>query len=220
MYQGWSAPLHGAFSPILSGFRAMRGGAARSNLQRFAQFNPTELRRRDTARHMQPPHRTLSTSRQRQRLALWALAVLQWIAAVLFAGTQITPRHLTQRGPRISLEYLTRMVIKLIVIRAGELARRRRGRLRFWKHGRDLRRAHLIRSLLGSRLRRALKHKDLATRLARLIAVLRQLDAYAQVLARRFKHRLTRLWPIAPSPTPTEPIRAAPMLQPALADSS
>jgi hypothetical protein len=215
----WSAPLRGAsFAPFFHVFGAMRGGAARSRLQHSREFRPTEFKRRDTVRHMQSPHRLLTTSHQRRRLALWALAVLQWIVAVLFAGTPVAPRHIVQRGPRISLEGLTRTVIKLLVIRAGELGRRRRGRLRFWRYGRDLRRPHFIRSLLGANLRRTLRHKDLATRIARLIAVLRDLDAYAQRLARRFK--LTRLWPTTSAPTPAKGLRAASPLQAAPANTS
>jgi hypothetical protein len=169
--------------------------------------------------HSRRPH--LTTSHKRRRLALWTLTVLQWIAAVLFAGKQITLRQLAQRWPRISLERLTRTVIKLIIVRAGELARRRPPkRLRFWNRGRDLRRDHIVRSLLGSSLRRALKHKDLATRIARLIGVLRNLDAYAQRLALRFKRGLTRLWAIPPAPTRGTRLPGPPAPSPAFANTS
>jgi hypothetical protein len=167
---------------------------------------------------MQSQPRFLTTSHRRQRLALWALAMLSWIAAVLFAGKQLTARQLRQRHRRLSLDGLVRLITQLIIVRAAELGRwRRHGRLRFWLHGRDLKRRHYIRSLIGSRLRRALNHKDLAARLRRLIHVLRHLDAFARQLSRR---RLTRLWSIAPAPTPAATIFGAPAPSPAAADSS
>jgi len=167
---------------------------------------------------MQLQPRLLTTSHRRQRLVLWALAMLSWIAAVLFAGKHLTARQLRQRHRRVSIDGLARLITQLIIVRAGELGRwRRHGRLRFWRRGCDLRRRHYIRSLLGSRLRRALNHKNLAARLAQLIHVLRHLDVFARQLSRR---RLTRLWSIAPAPTPAAPIFGAPAPAPALSDSS
>jgi hypothetical protein len=168
---------------------------------------------------MKSPRRFLTTPHQRQRLALWALAMLSWIAAVLFAGKEITHRQLRQRY-RVSVESLTRMVIHLILLRARELSGLRPRKLRFWKHGRDLRTRHLIRSVVGSKLRRALKHKDPAMRIARLIGALHNLDAYAQHLAQRFRRRLTRLWAIVPAPTFAALLLGPPAPPPAVADSS
>jgi hypothetical protein len=157
------------------------------------------------------------TRHRRQRLVLWALAMLVWIASV-FAGKPITSRQAHQRGD-ISLDGLTRMVMQLAVIRAGELARTRRRRPTFFKRGRDLRRRHLLRSVIGSRLRRKLKHKDIATRIAILIAVLRDLDSIARPLAQRMRRRLTRLWAVTAKPLPAD-IIGSPAYPPALADSS
>ena len=169
---------------------------------------------------MQSPHRFLTTPHRRRRLALWALAMLAWITAVLFADKPITTRRLRQRGERMSLKHLTRLTIDLIIVRAAELARRRHGKHRFWKRGRDLRRPHLKRSLVGSRLRRLLKRGGLGARIARLTGVLRNLERYAQQLAKRFRHRLTRLFAIIATPTPAPLAPVAPPLAPALADSS
>ena len=167
---------------------------------------------------MQSPHRFLTTPHQRRRLVLWTLTVLAWIAAVL-SGRHITARQARQRGD-ILLARLTRTTIWLLIMRAAELAPRRLSKRRFWKHGRDLRRAHLIRSVVGSRLRRVLRARDAPTRIARLMGVLRGLDRYARDLAKRFRHRLTRLYAIVAAPMPAAAIPAMPVLGPAIADSS
>jgi hypothetical protein len=144
--------------------------------------------------------------------------MLTWIAAALFAGGHISHRQLRQRHRRVSLDGLTRMVINLMIIRAAELGNWRRSkRLRFFKHGRDLKRRHYIRSLLGSRLRRVLRHKDVTTRIATLIAVLRTLDTFARQLSRR---RITRLWAIKTAPAPADPIFGAPASSLSFSDSS
>ena len=148
---------------------------------------------------MKSPRRFLTTTHQRQRLVLWALAMLSWIAAVLFAGKEITHRQLRQRYKRVSLESLTRMTIHLIVIRATELGRWPRRKPRFWSRGCDLRVRHLMRSLVGSKLRRALKSKQPEERIEALKYVLHHLDVFARYVARR---RLTRLRPIKPTPAP------------------
>lgn len=134
--------------------------------------------------------------------------MLSWIAAVVFADKDVTARQLRQRHTRLNLDALTRMTIHLIILRAGDLAPRRRPhKFRFWKHGRDLRRRHFMRSFIGSRLRRAFRHRDLATRIATLIAALRNLDAYTHLVQRR----ITRLWGIAPTPDSAQALLRAPV---------
>lgn len=171
-------------------------------------------------RPMQTPHRFLTTSHQRRRLALWALAMLSWLAAVLFAGTAITRRQLKQRLPRVSMARLRRLTLQLLMIRAHELAQMRTRKLLFWRFGRDRRRRHIFRSLLGSKVRRLLAHRDRAARIHALIGMLRNLDAHARKLAARMRRRLTRLWAIAPAPAPTPLFYSTPARAPAFADSS
>jgi hypothetical protein len=164
---------------------------------------------------MQTPTRFLTSSHQRRRLALWAAAMLMWIGALLFAAPQVSARQFAQRHRRLSLDGLTRLVINLMLVRAGELARRRvPRRFRFHARGRDLKRRHYMRSLVGSRLRRVLKPKNIAARIANLIAVLRDLDSYARQLGQR---RPTRLWPIALTPETAALVLAAPAASPACA---
>jgi hypothetical protein len=151
--------------------------------------------------------RFLTTSHQRQRLVLWALTMLGWIAAVL-SGRHTHARHMRQRGD-VSLDYLTRLTINLLIVRAAELkGRRPSGRCIYVKRGRDLRRRHLIRSLLGARLRRVLTYKGGAsTRIQNLIQVLRRLDQHARLL---FRRPLTRLFPRTPTP---KSVTARPLLR-------
>jgi hypothetical protein len=162
------------------------------------------------------PSRPLPTQHRIQRLALWTLALLQWIAATLSRNHKPNPRHRAQRGA-ISLTFLKRNVIALIIFRAL----RRIGPTRsvpHWRHGRDLHRPHFMRSLLGARLRRALNHKHAATHIAQLITILTNLDAYAARLAFRLRH-LRRLWRLMPPIAPATMLRPA-SLAPALTDSS
>jgi hypothetical protein len=140
-------------------------------------------------------YRPFLTQHRIQRLALWGLATLSWMAAVLF-GDRLIAFHQLRRFDDTTLLGVKRMVVALLIERALNMLHRRRNRrrARLWRHGLDLRPRHWIRSLLGSKLRRALNHRDPATHMAQLIAVLRNLDAYAARLARRMRLGLRRLW--------------------------
>jgi hypothetical protein len=166
-------------------------------------------------------HRPILTQHRVQRLALWTLALLQWIAAMLFSDRAVTIRHIQQRADLISLPWLTSVVSKLLIVRAGQLAHlRRRKRIVYWRHGRDLHRPHILRSVLGSRLRRALKHRDIRAWIANLVSVLRNLDVYAAPLARRLRRGLTRLWRIISPIAPTVALCGASASPPVFSDSS
>jgi hypothetical protein len=162
-------------------------------------------------------YRPILKQHRRQRLVLWALTMLHWIAAML-AGCKVSPRHIAQRGD-ISLAWLTRLVTDLLFIHATHVGRLRRRGAPYWRHGRDLRRRHFRRSVLGAKLRRALRHKDLVTHIARLVDVLRNLDAYATQLFRNFRRR-RRLWSTTPPIAPAETLLGAPAPPPAFSDSS
>jgi hypothetical protein len=166
-------------------------------------------------------YRPIRTQHRVQRHVLWALAMLRWLAAVLFTECPLSFRHL-RRFEETNLLGLERLVGNLVIARALRLVGRppRRGRLHYWRHGRDLHRRHFRRSLLGARLRRALRHKDIATQIAQLIAVLRNLDDYAAQLAHRLRHKLRRLWRVMAPIAQAAPLLCAPAPAPALADSS
>lgn len=121
----------------------------------------------------------------------------------------------------MSLEGLKRMVLKLILVRAHELARRRTPqRFHLFRHGRALKRRHIMRSVIGSRLRRMLKRTKAEERITVLIDVLRNLDHYAALLAKRLKRRLTRLFAIIATPLPAWPLFGGPASSPACTDTS
>jgi hypothetical protein len=215
--EGVCAALQGEFSfgPLATIYPTLFH-AKYLKTRRFEKTYPTPAGQRDNARmHIQKRH---LTRHRRQRYVLWALAMLAWIASV-FAGRRITSRQAHQRGD-ISLQGLTRMVMELVVIRAGELTRIRRRSLAFFKRGRDLRRGHLLRSVVGSRLRRTLKRRDIAAHIANLIAVLRDLDAFARPVAQRLRRGLTRLFPITRIAPSFDTMLRPPAPTPALTDSS
>jgi hypothetical protein len=118
------------------------------------------------------------------------------------------------------LDDLRRMVLQLIVIRAGELVRTRARNVTLFQRGRSVCRRHFLRSVIGSRLRRRLQHKNPAARVAILIGVLRDLDSFARPLAQRVRRSLTRLFPITSIAAFTVAIPAEPALTISLSDSS
>jgi hypothetical protein len=137
----------------------------------------------------------------RARLIVWALAMLTWMASLLL-GAPLSPRHAQQRG-RVSLSRLAAMVRMLIISRAIDFARLRfPKRLRSpQKHrGRDISRSGLIRALIGSHVRRALKRRSASARIMALMHALIHIDTFAARVAKRIKRRLTRLDPIAAAP--------------------
>jgi hypothetical protein len=89
-----------------------------------------------------------------------------------------------------------------------------------FKHGRDMRRRHFMRSIFGSKLRRALDHRDPIARIAILIDALRHLDAWAARFAKRLRCGFMRLWSIAPARVAADMLLGAPAPSPACVDSS
>jgi hypothetical protein len=146
--------------------------------------------------------------------------MLTWIAAAL-SGAEPNWRRLRQRRRKMSIERLSTMVKQLILLRAAEIAGLKRNkRLTYFKHGRDLRRRHFMRSLYGSNLRRALDHRDPIARIAILIDALIHLEARAARFAKRLRCGFMRLWSIAPAPTPADALLEPPPSPPACADTS
>jgi hypothetical protein len=146
--------------------------------------------------------------------------MLMWIASLLM-GREPGSRHLRQRHRTMSLHGLATMVKQLILLRAGDIAGlKRKQRPVFFKHGRDLRSSHLMRSILGAKLRRALHHRDPIARIAILIDALTNIDAWAARFAKRLRCGFMRLWAIPPAPTPDSVLLGPPASPPACADSS
>ncbi len=169
---------------------------------------------------MDQPRKPIITEHRRKRLTLWALTVLGWIADVLYGDRDTNHRHLAQRLHHICLDQLKRVAVALLVTRAIQYAKARTPRrLHYWKHGRSLLRTHFMRSLLGARFRRLLRHSDLRERIARLAALLRNLDTHARQFAHRFR-QLRRLWRVMPPIGPAEVLYGAPASPPGFSDSS
>lgn len=169
---------------------------------------------------MYQPKPPIIAEHRRKRLTLWALAVLGWLHGILFGDRAISVRQLNQRFHHILFEDLTRTAIAVLIARTLQVLPPARHRVQAWKYGRSLRRAHFMRSVLGARLRRHFNHKDIATRIARLTDMLRNLDKHAAHLARRIRGGLRRLWRKLPPIAPATLILGAPASSPAFANSS
>jgi hypothetical protein len=166
------------------------------------------------------PNRRHLTQHRFQRTILWTLALLTWVAAILSGNRAVSTRHQRQRFD-ISLPWLADLVGKLLIIRAGRLARVRRTRpINYWRHGRDLHLSHLQRSALGARVRRKLKHKNIRIWIAQLITILRNLDTHAAPLAKRLRRGLTRLLRNWSPFALVHAVLGPPAPPPALSDSS
>lgn len=169
--------------------------------------------------HAQPKP-CLGAHRQ-ARIIAWALAMLLWLSSVVSGAHIMSRRRLRQRGGWFCLDHLARLITNLIGIRAAELAGNRAPRKRLFRdRGVDLRRPHLRRSVIGSRLRRALKHPDAEARIRLLIHALHDFEALAARLANRMRRRVTRLWAILARPASTEALASVDARAPATADTS
>jgi hypothetical protein len=149
---------------------------------------------------------------QRARLIAWTLSMLLWTLQALFASA-LKPRHERQRSQRMSLQWLTRRVKLLIISRANDLRRlRMRRRLRCSFRGcRNVLKPGLINALIGTRLRRQLHRKGVIERIAALIDVLRHIDDYASIVAkRRLTRRFLHLFALPPAPDARVVTLAAP----------
>ena len=143
----------------------------------------------------------------RARLIAWALAMLMWLGAALTGAIALKTRHQRQRVDLHSLAQLTRLVKGLIISRAGDFARSRPPkRVGAAYRGRAIATPGLLRALIGSHLRHALKRKDIFQHICALIAALRHLDAHAARFVKRLRNRLTRLAPILATPGAATPL--------------
>lgn len=146
---------------------------------------------------MQLPPKPRLSRHQRSRLITWTLALLLWLARALQAGIAPTRRHIRQRYAFFDLDWVAHRISALVLLRAHELARLSRCQPPpLYRYGRCRKTAGFLRSAFGARLRRALKHRDVAARISILIDALRRLDAFAARFATRLRRKFTRLWPI------------------------
>ena len=138
---------------------------------------------------------TISTQRL-QRFHRWALLWLTWFAAFLDAAAAYSP--LSRQAKTLAHAYLDqiqRLIVVMVMIRAAAHVRQPARRQTFSEHQRKER--GFERALLGVKLWRDLRHRDLRQR----IAALRQ-DMYTLVkhVLRRAPRGLTRRRPIRARP--------------------
>jgi hypothetical protein len=158
---------------------------------------------------------------RRARLIAWTLAMLAWLAWVFSADVAPKRRHLRRRYGFLSLDRLARTLSVLIVLRAAELAGVRRGNpFRSRIPGRKVWVRHAVRSIVGGRLRRALKHKDFTTRIALLTDAARRLDGWAAHYVARLRLGMTRLRAVPTRPQPAAPLVSLAVTTAFFADSS
>jgi hypothetical protein len=141
------------------------------------------------------------TAHRLARLNAWARLWLMWIAGVWAAWWSGGGR-----ADARALDSLARRAGQMIMINA---AARYRGAPRSrHRHGRL--KPVRLRTILGARLRRALRARDLPARLFAILSVMRDLDRAVARLLSRLPRGLTRLRVILPARTHAPRLIAAP----------
>lgn len=117
---------------------------------------------------------------------------LAWFGAFLQAAAEFAPlsRHVQEIGHRW-LNQIERLVMAIVIYRVSCRVRRPHARKGVAQH--RLNQTQLLRAILGGRMRRALRPKDLHARIA---ALQQNLDALVAQMLRRLPRGLTRRRPI------------------------
>jgi hypothetical protein len=149
--------------------------------------------------HKLPAHMksapTHPSIRDSQRFARWLLALLNWLAIAL-GVLGVHERYVRQRFAVLSPQYIMtieRIIVRFVIVRAAELTLLRATKPRAHDFHLHTAPANYRRILSGGRLRRAMKARDLRTRIVRLAAVLANVELWARRMVRRLKRNLTRL---------------------------
>ena len=178
---------------------------------------PTENNRGDTAFMRIAPTPPLSNHRL-ARLTAWARLWLVWFVGVCLTHFGADAPQSWRRGARRQLGKAARMVAQLIFLhaaaRVGPLPRRA-----IHRHGRR-KQAGGARAIIGAALRRALRGKDLPSRLASILTLMRDSEHHIAKLARRLARGLTRLRVILPARERVPHVAAGPLAALAGADTS
>jgi len=127
-----------------------------------------------------------------QRFHCWAMLWLKWFVAFLDAAGALAPLSKQARNVGHSwLDRIERAILAIVMLRAAPQVRRTTPRKRIAERPRKER--ALSRAVVGSRLRRSLRSKDLHERIARLT---RNIGTLVAALLRRLPCGLTRRRPI------------------------
>ncbi len=175
---------------------------------------------------MNKPTRLLKQHRF-ARITLWARTMLAWLALALFSeSARIDRRRIRQRYRFVSLDWIERLVRALAFIRAVEITGITKRR-RFLRNAaptgfrRRIRLSAGWRATAGSRLRKALKHRDPRQRIQRLLAALADIDAFTRrYLVSRALRRLTKLCAIVLAAPPADALISLAAPSPCADDTS
>jgi hypothetical protein len=155
----------------------------------------------------------LITRHRLSRLHRWAMLWLAWFAEFLEGAADFGP--LSKQAQAVAHTWLDAVEKRIFVIIIARAAPHFRAQpRRAYKHHR----AGIRRAFMGSRLRRALRSKDICTRALKLA---QDLDALVAMHRRRVARGLTRL--MAKLTRPEQPplaLVSAPQSAPAVADTS
>ncbi len=133
-------------------------------------------------------------SHRLSRLHRWAMLWLKWFAAFLDGAEAFAP--LSRQARAIAhtwLDKVEHLVVSLVMVRAAKFVRPAVANRHVAQHKRKT--AGLRRAIIGSRLRRALRHNDVRQRIA---ALGQDIDTLAELIAHRAPRGLTRRRAIAP----------------------
>jgi hypothetical protein len=136
-----------------------------------------------------------------QRFHRWAMLWLKWFAAFLEqAGAWAPLSRQAQTACHIWLDRIECIIIRIVVVRAVRYVRRLPQRKGAAEHRHSA--GSLPRAVIGSKLRRALRPKDLRQRIE---ALTQSIGSLVGILLRRLPRGLTRRRPIKARREPCAP---------------
>lgn len=196
--------------------------------RRAPQIYPTGASHQAHSPHMTPARRHILKPHRLARIVLWATAMLAWLASILSPGAApANRRRIRQRYGSAALTWAERLLRTLALARAVEIAgisKLPRPPLRNAAAAgfrRRTARSALGRAVAGVRFRKAIKARDLLTRIQRLRAAFADIDAFARRhLLRRVLRRLTKLFAVIVLAPPAHALRTLAAPAPCAADSS
>jgi hypothetical protein len=169
---------------------------------------------------------TQLTQHRLKRLAAWAMLMLAWIGWAVFGNAPAQNRRRIRQRYGVRLDLMARQIYAMIVLHAAlklNLRRRAPTFRRSWaphgfRHRSPMR--HVLRRIIGAKLRKCLYARDPLKRIALLIAALRDLDAFAAKLMARLARGLTRVGAMIATHPPAEALRSCAAPQAFAVDSS
>ncbi|MGE0742943.1 MAG: hypothetical protein AB7O98_16525 [Hyphomonadaceae bacterium] len=131
-------------------------------------------------------HPTPISHQRLARLNAWARLWLIWLGGLV-------ARFFSNDWRARDLDHAAKIVGKLLMINTAMHVRAQRTPKRYGR-----RKDYILRTILGSHIRRALRGSTFATRFFAILSVMRDLDQHVVRLVRRLRNGLTRLHIIDP----------------------